>query len=239
MTAANILVVDDEAQIRRVLRSTLSFRGYTISEATSGEEALDVVPKLKPDLILLDVNLPGMSGVETCREIRRSSDAPIIMLTVRNAERDKVVALDAGADDYVTKPFSIEELLARIRASLRRHPSAESLSPFVSKELTVDFEERRVTVGGEEVHLAPKEFEVLRHLIANQGKPVSHRRLLQIVWGPEYGEETENLRVVINQLRKKIEKDSSQPKYILTEPWVGYRFEPPRTPAAKSSRSHK
>jgi len=240
MSAVNILVVDDEPQIRRVLRSTLSFRGYTISEATSGEEALQLVPKLKPDLILLDMNLPGMSGVDTCREIRRTSDAPIIMLTVRNAERDKVVALDAGADDYVTKPFSIEELLARIRASLRRHPSAEALSAFVSKDLTVDFEQRRVSVGAEEVHLAPKEFEVLRHLIANQGKPVSHRRLLQIVWGPEYGEETENLRVVINQLRKKIEKDSSQPKYILTEPWVGYRFQPPKAPAPKASaRSHR
>ncbi|HTZ33843.1 MAG TPA: response regulator transcription factor [Methylomirabilota bacterium] len=235
MSTANILVVDDEPQIRRVLRSTLSFRGYTISEAASGEEALELVPKLKPDLILLDVNLPGISGVDTCREIRRSSDAPIIMLTVRNAERDKVVALDAGADDYVTKPFGIEELLARIRASLRRHPSVEALPPFVSKDLTVDFEERRVTANGEQVHLAPKEFEVLRHLIANQGKPVSHRRLLQFVWGPEYGEETENLRVVINQLRKKIEKDSAHPKYVLTEPWVGYRFQPPKSPVAKPS----
>jgi two-component system, OmpR family, KDP operon response regulator KdpE len=233
MSSANILVVDDEPQIRRVLRSTLSFRGYTISEVSSGEEAVEATSKLKPDLILLDVNLPGMSGIETCREIRRSSDAPIIMLTVRNAERDKVVALDAGADDYVTKPFGIEELLARIRASLRRHPSMDSLPPFVSKELSVDFETRQVMVGGEEVHLAPKEFEVLRHLIANQGRPVTHRRLLQIVWGPEYGEETENLRVVINQLRKKIEKDPSQPRFILTEPWVGYRFQPPKPPAQK------
>src|SRR5215472_10142717 len=232
-TAANILVVDDEPQIRRVLRSTLSFRGYTITEAHSGEEALDLLRKIKPDLILLDVNLPGMSGVETCREIRRSSEAPIIMLTVRNAERDKVVALDAGADDYVTKPFGIEELLARVRASLRRHTSAEAVPAFHSKDFTVDFEERRVTVGGEVVHLAPKEFEVLRHLIAQQGKPVSHRRLLQAVWGPEYGEETENLRVVINQLRKKIEKDPAQPKYILTEPWVGYRFQPPKASSGK------
>jgi two-component system, OmpR family, KDP operon response regulator KdpE len=239
MTNASILVVDDEAQIRRVLRSTLTFRGYTISEATSGEEALDLVRKVKPDLILLDVNLPGMSGVETCREIRRSTDAPIIMLTVRNAERDKVVALDAGADDYVTKPFSIEELLARVRASLRRHPSMDSLAPFVSKDLSVDFEQRRVTVAGQEVHLAPKEFEVLRYLIVNQGKPVSHRKLLQSIWGPEYGEETENLRVVINQLRKKIEKDPSQPKYILTEPWVGYRFQPPKTAAQKLSHRAK
>jgi len=201
---------------------------------------VEMASKLKPDLILLDVNLPGMSGIETCREIRRSSDVPVIMLTVRSAERDKVVALDAGADDYVTKPFGIEELLARIRDTLRRHPAADSLPPFVSKELTVDFEERRVTTAGEEVHLAPKEFEVLRHLIANLGKPVTHRRLLQNVWGPEYGEETENLRVVINQLRKKIEKDPSQPKFILTEPWVGYRFQPPKAPVAKpASRSSR
>ena len=234
MSSATILVVDDEPQIRRVLRSTLSFRGYTISEVSSGEEAVELAPKLKPDLILLDVNLPGISGIETCREIRRSTDAPIIMLTVRSAERDKVIALDAGADDYVTKPFGIEELLARIRASLRRHPTADSLPPFVSRELSVDFELRRVTVAGEEVHLAPKEFEVLRYLIANLGKPVTHRRLLQTVWGPEYGEETENLRVVINQLRKKIEKDPSQPKFILTEPWVGYRFQPPKAPTPKT-----
>jgi two-component system KDP operon response regulator KdpE len=240
MTSANILVVDDEPQIRRTLRTTLSFRGYVIVEAATGEEALELVRKEKPDLILLDVNLPGISGIETCREIRRSSDAPIIMLTVRSAERDKVVALDAGADDYVTKPFGIEELLARVRASLRRHPSAEAIPAFQSKDFAVDFELRRVTVGGEEVHLAPKEFDVLKQLITNQGKPVSHRRLLQTVWGPEYGEETENLRVVINQLRKKIEKDPSQPKYILTEPWVGYRFQagkPPVTkPASRSSR---
>ena len=228
MSSANILVVDDEPQIRRVLRTTLSFRGYVITEAATGEEAVELARKIKPDLILLDVNLPGISGIETCREIRRSSETPIIMLTVRSAERDKVVALDAGADDYVTKPFGIEELLARVRASLRRHTSTEAVPAFQSKEFSVDFESRRVMVGVEEVHLAPKEFEVLRELIANQGKPVTHRKLLQSVWGPEYGEETENLRVVINQLRKKIEKDHSQPKYILTEPWVGYRFQPPR-----------
>jgi two-component system KDP operon response regulator KdpE len=233
-SAANILVVDDEPQIRRVLRSTLSFRGYVIAEASSGEEALEMVHKVKPDLILLDMNLPGISGIETCRELRRFSDAPIIMVTVRNAERDKVVALDAGADDYVTKPFGIEELLARVRASLRRHSAVETIPPFHTKDFSVDFESRVVTVAGELVHLAPKEFEVLRKLIAEQGKPITHRRLLQAVWGPEYGEETENLRVVINQLRKKIEKDPSQPKYILTEPWVGYRFQPPKPPGGKS-----
>lgn len=233
MSSARILVVDDEPQIRRVLRTTLSFRGYEISEAATGEEALELARKLKPDLILLDVNLPGMSGIETCREMRRSSDTPIIMLTVRSAERDKVVALDAGADDYVTKPFGIEELLARVRASLRRHSPADAVPAFASKDFSVDFEARLVVVSGEEVHLAPKEFEVLRELIAKQGKPVSHRRLLQSVWGPEYGEETENLRVVINQLRKKVEKDHSQPKYILTEPWVGYRFQAPKVKGAK------
>ncbi len=235
MNSPSILVVDDEPQIRRVLRTTLSFRGYEISEAATGEEALELAKKVKPDLILLDVNLPGISGIETCKEIRRWSETPIIMLTVRSAERDKVVALDAGADDYVTKPFGIEELLARVRASLRRHTAAEAVPKFDSKELSVDFEARRVMAFGEVVHLAPKEFEVLRELIANQGKPVSHRRLLQSVWGPEYGEETENLRVVINQLRKKIEKDSAQPKYILTEPWVGYRFQGPKTKGTKGN----
>jgi len=238
MNTASILIVDDEPQIRRVLRSTLTFRGYELVEAASGEEAVELARKTKPDLILLDVNLPGISGIETCRELRRFTAAPIIMLTVRNGERDKVAALDAGADDYVTKPFGIEELLARVRASLRRHSTAEAIPAFESRDLSVDFESRRVTALGEEVHLAPKEFEVLKHLIAQQGKPVSHRRLLQAVWGPEYGEETENLRVVINQLRKKIEKDPAQPRFILTEPWVGYRFQPPK-PAKSSGKGPK
>ena len=235
MVAATILVVDDEPQIRRVLRSTLTSQGYVITDAKTGEEALESVRKNKPDLVLLDVNMPGMGGIEACREIRRSSDAPIIMLTVRNAERDKVLALDAGADDYVVKPFGIEELLARIRAALRRYTPGDALPPFVSKELTLDFERRQLTVRGEEVHLTPKEFDVLKHLIANQGKPLSHRRILQSVWGPDYGEETENLRVVINQLRKKIETDPAHPKFIRTEPWVGYRFLPARASSAKTS----
>jgi two-component system, OmpR family, KDP operon response regulator KdpE len=178
--------------------------------------------------------MPGIGGLEACREIRESTDAPIIMLTVRNAERDKVAALDAGADDYVTKPFGIEELLARIRSALRRYAPGDSVAPFVTKEMTVDFEARTVTVRGNDVHLTPKGFDVLKLLIANQGKPLTHRRLLQAVWGPDYGEETENLRVVINQLRKKLEADPAKPKYILTEPWIGYRFQSPRPPAAKS-----
>lgn len=235
MNAANILVVDDEPQIRRVLRSTLSTQGYVITEAKTGEEALESLRKERPDLVLLDMNMPGMGGIETCREIRRASDAPIIMLTVRNAERDKVAALDAGADDYVVKPFGIEELLARIRAALRRYAPGDALPPFESKDLKIDFEARKVTVRDRDVHLTPKEYDVLKHLVANQGKPLTHRRLLQAVWGPDYGEETESLRVVINQLRKKLEADPARPKYIVTEPWVGYRFQPPRASIAKSS----
>jgi two-component system, OmpR family, KDP operon response regulator KdpE len=231
---ATILVVDDEPQIRRVMRSTLSTHGYVITEATNGEDAIESARKNKPDLVLLDVNMPGMGGIEACREIRRGSDAPIIMLTVRNAERDKVAALDAGADDYVVKPFGIEELLARIRSALRRYSPDEKVPPFASKDMAIDFESREVTVRGKDVHLTPKEYDVLKHLVANQGKPLTHRRLLQSVWGPDYGEETENLRVVINQLRKKIEADPAKPKYILTEPWIGYRFQPSRPSTSKS-----
>jgi two-component system KDP operon response regulator KdpE len=234
MSAENILVIDDEPQIRRVMRTTLSSHGYVITEATTGEEGVDAVRKAKPDLVLLDMNMPGIGGLEACKEIRHSTDAPIIMLTVRNAERDKVAALDAGADDYVVKPFGIEELLARVRSALRRYAPGDSVAPFVSKEMSIDFEARTVTVRGNDVHLTPKEFDVLKHLVANQGKPLTHRRLLQAVWGPDYGEETENLRVVINQLRKKLEADPAKPKYILTEPWIGYRFQSPRSPATKT-----
>ena len=235
MNGANILVVDDEPQIRRVMRSTLSTHGYVITEAKSGEEALESLGANRPDLVLLDMNMPGIGGIEACRAIRSASDIPIIMLTVRNAERDKVAALDAGADDYVVKPFGFEELLARIRAALRRYSPGDALPSFVAKDLTIDFQKREVTAGGKAVHLTPKEYDVLKHLVANQGKPLTHRRLLQAVWGPDYGEETESLRVVINQLRKKLESDPSRPKYILTEPWIGYRFQPPRASAAKSS----
>jgi len=199
----NILVVDDEPQIRRVMRATLSSQGYVISEAKTGEEALDSFRKQRPDLVLLDVNMQEWVARNLPR-IRRISDAPVIMLTVRNAERDKVSALDAGADDYVVKPFGIEELLARIRAALRRYAPGDAMPPFVSKDLSIDFEAREVNVRGEIVHLTPKEYDVLKYLIANQGKPLAHRRLLQAVWGPDYGDETENLRVVINQLRKKL-----------------------------------
>jgi two-component system KDP operon response regulator KdpE len=201
MTSAKILVVDDEPQIRRVMRTTLAAHGYTILEARSGEEALENVRGEPPDLVLLDINMPGIGGLDACREIRAGSDVPIIMLTVRNTEKDKVQALDAGADDYVVKPFGMEELLARIRAALRR-TSAESMPALLTPELTIDFERRQVTVRGSPVRLTPKEFELLRQLVANPGKPISHRRLLQAVWGPDYGDETEYLRVFINQLRK-------------------------------------
>ena len=224
MSHGTILVVDDEPQIRRVMRTALAAQGYAVAEAKSGEEALDRVRDERPDLILLDVNMPGMDGLEACREIRGSSDVPIVMLTVRNSERDKVNALDAGADDYVVKPFGIEELLARIRAALRRAAPSEALPKFNSPELSVDFASRQVRVRGKDVRLTPKEFELLRFLISNRGKAVTHRKLLQTVWGPDYGDEIEYLRVFLNQLRKKLERDPRNPRYLITEPWIGYRF---------------
>lgn len=239
MNTATILVVDDEPQIRRVMRTTLASNGYVIAEACSGEEALEKMQSARPDLVLLDVNMPGIGGFEACREIRRHSEVPIIMLTVRSGEKDKVLALDAGADDYVTKPFGIEELLARIRAALRRKSASEALAPVNSGELQIDFESRRVTLKGKPVRLTPKEFELLRQLAAHVGKPMSHRRLLQSVWGPDYGEETEYLRVFINQLRKKIEPDPRNPRYIRTEPWIGYRFELVPVGVSKSRREKK
>jgi two-component system KDP operon response regulator KdpE len=238
MNPTTVLIVDDEPQIRRVMRTTLTSQGYAVVEAKTGEEALEKLRSDHPGLILLDVNLPGISGLEVCREIRQSSDVPIIMLTVRNTERDKVQALDAGADDYVVKPFGAQELLARIRAALRRSTPEEVTPPFLTDVLSIDFAKRAVTLVGNPVRLTPKEFELLRHLVANQGKALSHRRLLQAVWGPDYGEETEYLRVFINQLRKKIEPDPRHPRYIHTDPWIGYRFEPrPEEPhPARSSK---
>jgi len=228
MISAKILIVDDAQQVRRVLRTALSSEGYTTYEAASGEEALDSIRAAVPDAILLDVNMPGMGGLEACREIRRTMDVPILMLTVRNSERDKVLALDAGADDYVVKPFGMQELLARIRAALRRRTARGKETSFAAKDLNIDFEARVVAVRGRDVHLTPKEFELLRQLVLNAGKPLTHRRLLQAVWGPDYGDEPEYLRVMINQLRKKLESDPARPKLILTEPWVGYRFQAPR-----------
>jgi two-component system, OmpR family, KDP operon response regulator KdpE len=236
MHVTTILIVDDEPQIRRVLRTTLSTNGYEVIEAKDGQEAIEMVVTEHPELVLLDVNMPGMSGLEACSRIRLSFDGPIIMVTVRNTERDKIAALDAGADDYVVKPFAIGELLARIRAALRRSNSEEPLPGIKLPGLTIDFEKRTVDVRGVRVHLAPKEFEVLRFLVIHQGKPVTHKRLLQTVWGPDHGGETESLRVVISQLRKKIERDPTYPIYILTEPWMGYRFQSPEMSSRDNTR---
>jgi two-component system KDP operon response regulator KdpE len=209
------------------MKATLVGHGYEVIEARTGEDALETIPREQPNLILLDMNMPGMGGLETCRAIRGGSDTPVIILSVRNTEKDKVAALDAGADDYVTKPFGIEELLARIRAALRRLPPEGGPRAFQSSGLEIDFETRRVRARGEDVRLTPKEFELLRHLVAHAGKPVTHRELLQAVWGPDYGDEPEYLRVFINQVRKKIEANPAKPKYIVTVPWVGYQFVAP------------
>jgi two-component system, OmpR family, KDP operon response regulator KdpE len=236
MADTTILVVDDEPQIRCVLQTSLSSSGYYVILAKDGQEALEMVMRERPDLILLDVNMPGMSGLEACSKIRLSFTGPIIMVTVRNSDQDKILALDSGADDYVVKPFTMGELLARIRAALRRSSSEEPLPKFESPQLSVDLERRIVDVRGQRVHLSPKEFDVLRLLITQHGKPLTHKKLLQTVWGPDHGEETENLRVVINQLRKKVEKDPTRPRYILTEPWLGYRFQFPIVASEKQPR---
>jgi len=226
MSIGKILVVDDEPQIRRVLRTTLAAQGYEVYDARSGEDALQSIREDRFDLILLDMNMPGISGLEACRQIRASSEAAIIMVSVRNTEQDKVNALDAGADDYVSKPFSSPELLARIRAALRRLPtSAESGQETILLDgLEVHLATRRVIARGKEVRLTPKEFDLLNYLVSNPNVPIPHVKLLQAVWGPDYGDQVEYLRVFINQLRKKIEPDPSHPRFLLTEPWVGYRF---------------
>lgn len=222
-----ILVVDDEPQILRVMRASLPPRGYEVRTAPGGEEALDEISKQMPDLIVLDLMMPETSGLDVCRRVREFSAVPIIVLSAKGAEGDKVAALDAGADDYITKPFGMEELLARLRAVLRRLPASESESSVLKVgDLTIEVDERRVTVGDVEVKLTPKEFDMLKYLVKNAGKVVTHRALLQAVWGSESTEQTEYLRVFINQLRRKIEPDYHHPKYIVTEPWVGYRFMP-------------
>lgn len=229
MKTAKILIVDDEPQLRRVMKAALAKQGYIVAEARNGEAALEALRKERSDLVLLDRNMPGMSGVECCRAIREHSDLGIIMLTVRKAEEDRIEALDAGADDYVTKPFSMPELLARIRANLRRVPlSARPESEFLAfGDVRVDLAGRRISVQGEDVHITPKQFEVLQYLIANPNVALPHAKILQAVWGPDYGNEIEYLHVVVNQLRKKIEPDPSHPRYLLTEPWFGYRMELP------------
>jgi len=230
MNDSTILVVDDEPQLRRVMRTTLTDLGYTVIDAKTGEDALEMLRHDQPDLILLDLNMPGIGGLETCRAIRETSEVPIIILSVRNTEREKVQALDAGADDYVSKPFGIQELLARIRAALRRSPASgeNELTVFRTDDLEIDFTARRVVVAGKSARLTPKEFDLLRMLVANPNKAIPHRKLLQSIWGPDYGDEVEYLRFFVNQLRKKIEPIPSKPKYLVTESWVGYRFVSPQ-----------
>jgi two-component system KDP operon response regulator KdpE len=235
MSAGRILVVDDDPQIRRVMRVSLTGQGYEVDDAKDGEMALEKLRQPRFDLVLLDMNMPGMGGLEACRAIRSQSDVSIIMLTVRDAEADKVDALDAGADDYITKPYHTPELLARIRAALRRTPSMQEPNGRVLLgQVQIDFDAREVTAPGRKVRLTPKEFELLRYMTAHANKTISHRELLQAVWGPDYGDQVDYLRVFVNQLRKKIELKPSSPVYLLTEPWVGYRLNVPAASADKS-----
>jgi len=229
----NILVVDDEAQITRVLKTTLSAQGYGIRTAADGEQALDEMRNWTPDLIITDLRMPNMDGLQLCRRIRAQSRIPIIVLSVKGEESIKVEALDAGADDYVTKPFSVNELLARVRAALRRTSEPESTEPSVIDvgDFHIDVPGRKVEVRNHEVHLTPKEFDVLMYLVRHREKVVTHRALLGAVWGPNSVEQPEYLRVCIGHLRKKLEVDEAAPRYIRTEPWVGYRFEPAANPS--------
>jgi two-component system KDP operon response regulator KdpE len=210
------------------MRVTLSGQGYEVDDCKNGEDALTKLREERFDLVLLDMNMPGLGGVDTCRAIREQSEIGIVMLTVRDSESDKVDALDAGADDYITKPYNASELLARIRAALRRTPWTHGPTGRLAfGAVEVDFDTREITSRGRRVRLTPKEFELLRYFVAHANKVVSHRELLQAVWGPDYGDQVDYLRVFVNQLRKKIEKNPSTPVYLLTEPWVGYRLHLP------------
>jgi two-component system KDP operon response regulator KdpE len=222
-----ILIVDDEPQITRVLRTSLDAHGYDLRVANDGDTALQIVRDWPPDLMITDLSMPAMDGLELCRRFRQKSNAPIIVLSVKGEERTKVQALDAGADDYVTKPFGIQELLARVRANLRRAPHEDSNGGAIEEgDFRIDLDAHFVSVHGEEVKLTPKEFDLLVYLARNAHRVVTHRKLLAAVWGANSTEQPEYLRVFVGQLRKKIEANPASPSYILTEPWVGYRFEP-------------
>jgi two-component system, OmpR family, KDP operon response regulator KdpE len=223
-----ILVVDDEPQITRVLRTSLAAQGYDIRVANNGETALEIMKDWTPDLVITDLAMPNMDGLELCRKLRSGSQVPIIVLSVKSEERTKVKALDLGADDYVTKPFAIGELLARVRANLRRVPAGEPSSGGVIEvgDFRIDQDAHTVSVRGREAHLTPKEFDLLVYLARHPGKVLTHRALLTAVWGANSMEQPEYLRVFIGQLRKKLEPEAGSPKYLQTEPWVGYRFDP-------------
>lgn len=225
----NVLVVDDEAQITRALRTTLSTHGYNVRTAGDGDEALEVMRSWSPDLVITDLAMPNMPGLELCKRIRSKTQVPIIVLSVRGEERLKVEALDAGADDYVTKPFNLNELLARVRAGLRRAgtpPPQREIVFIETGDFRIDLSKRTVHVRSQETHLTPKEFELLVYLANHPGKVITHRALLSAVWGANNTEQSEYLRVFINHLRRKLEPADGSLKYIITEPWVGYRFEP-------------
>jgi two-component system, OmpR family, KDP operon response regulator KdpE len=219
--------VDDEASLRRTLRTSLTASGFAVEEARNGEEALTTIQGHPFDLVLLDINMPGIGGIEACRRIRGTSPhAGIVMITVRDFDDDKVRGLEAGADDYVTKPFKLRELTARLRAVLRRTSLQAAAEPTILEigDLKIDFERRLLWCDNEETHLSPKEFDLLAFMMKNAGFPLTHIKLLRSIWGPEYGGELEYLRSYVRMLRRKIERDPENPKYILTEPWIGYRF---------------
>ena len=224
---AHILIVDDESQITRVLRTSLSAQGYDIRVANSGEMALEIMKDWQPSLIITDLSMPSIDGVQLCRTVRATSQVPIVVLSVRDKEQQKVEALDAGADDYVTKPFGMNELLARVRANLRRVPIGSEEDPVIEiGDFRIDIAARRVTVRRHEVRLTPKEFDLLSFMARRPGKVINHRTLLAAIWGGQSTEQVEYLRVFVGQLRKKLEPDAASPRYLVTEPWVGYRFEP-------------
>ena len=221
-------MVDDEPQILRVLRMSLKAHRFDLRTASDGEAAIDLFNDWSPDLVITDLSMPLMNGLELCREIRKISQTPIIVLSVKGEEKTKVEALDAGADDYITKPFGIDELLARVRATLRRVPEEKSKieTNIEVGDFSVNLETHQILVKNKDIHLTPKEFELLAYLVKNHGKVITHRTLLAAVWGGNFTEQTEYLRVFLGNLRKKIEPNPSKPQYIVTEPWVGYRFNP-------------
>ena len=229
MSDGRILVVDDDPQIRRAMRTTLASEGYEVADAGSGKDALDRIHSEIYDLVLLDINMPGITGIETCRQIRLVSDVGIIMMTVRDTESDKVAALDVGADDYVTKPFSVPEMLARIRAALRRSGSAPvaSIGAVRIGDMEIDFRARRLKSQGTQIRISSKEFDLLSYLASHPNRAIPHEELLHAVWGPEYRNRREYLRVFINRLRKKIEPSPEVPQYLIKEPWIGYSMKLP------------
>jgi len=223
---SRVLVVDDEPQITRVLRTVLSSQGYQVRTAAEGEAAMSNFNEWRPELVITDLYMPHMDGVELCRRIRAVSNVPIIVLSVKGEERSKVEALDSGADDYVTKPFGIDELLARVRAALRRSAGDADVASFEVGDFRIDLATRRVHAGGQEVRLTPKEFDLFVYMARHPNRVITHRTLLEAVWGEGSQEQPEYLRVFMGQLRKKLEPDPSNPKHLVTEPWVGYRFNP-------------